>query len=102
MPATRPGIIFLRIPETWLTQSKKLKETVDRAIDQFFRNYQRIITVVVFWEEWHPQGRALLRFAKYQERVNTASRFYSVENTPLILSHGENVFVNQWRHLSEI
>ena len=85
-PPTRPAIIFLRLPEHWISDGQ-LNNAVEAAVDQLFHNYQRVIAVVFFWEEWlEITTGPLAHVWKFREYVNEKSRFYSEENGFLMRS----------------
>jgi hypothetical protein len=75
LPPTKPGLIFVKYPDVWISNAA-LESAHLQATDRFFRGSRRVVAIVVHWEEWHHQpSGALLRVAKYREIPNTGSRF---------------------------
>ena len=52
LPSERPGVVFLKVPETWPQQPNTL-EIVRAVLNDFFRNTSRVALVVFHWEQWH-------------------------------------------------
>ena len=50
LPKGTPGLIILKIPEEWVRQ-EKISEAFRDSLHQFFRNTERVVAVIVRWEE---------------------------------------------------
>jgi hypothetical protein len=50
VPADRPAIIGVKIPESWISDSS-LRGAFESAVKAFFRNSERTVAVAVRWEE---------------------------------------------------
>ena len=81
LPKEQPGIIFLKIPESWPKQPGA-QQLLSESVDEFFRNTNRVIAVVLRWEELvFDLGKsqpAVLKIS-FQIKANTASKFYGAE-----------------------
>jgi hypothetical protein len=51
LPASEPNIVFLRIPESWMS-TRGNREAVSQAIAGHFRDSTRVSSAVIHWEEW--------------------------------------------------
>lgn len=51
LPTTRPGLVFLKIPELWAVHPN-CGPIVSEGLDDVLRNSRRISAVVIHWEEW--------------------------------------------------
>ena len=51
LPEGEPNIVFLRLPESWMT-SRTAEEEVRQGINGHFRDSTRVTSVVIHWEEW--------------------------------------------------
>ncbi len=51
LPPNQPGIVFLKIPEEWIGQTK-LKSILQENLQKFFRQTNRVVAVVLHWEQW--------------------------------------------------
>jgi len=81
LPREQPGIIFVKIPESWLKQTSA-QQLLNESIDQFFRNTNRVVAVVLRWEELIVDlGKSKPAVLKifFQIKTNSASKFFGVE-----------------------
>jgi hypothetical protein len=53
LPQTSPGLVFLRLPYTWLTNDQ-FRDAIVPGIEAALRSSRRISGVVAHWEEWRP------------------------------------------------
>lgn len=97
-----PLIVFLKIPERWHIDPR-VKDIAESAIEKFFRDYNRAIAVVFFWEEWPmlPNG-SLLHLWKHKEIINEQSRFYDERNTFVMRSMITKPGTKSWVHFAEL
>jgi hypothetical protein len=76
LPNALPGVVFVKVPETWISDPN-MRVTAETALAEFFRNTGRIVEVIFHWEEWQRlEAGPLLRLASFREEVNENSRFY--------------------------
>jgi len=100
IPSSSPGIIFMKIPEGWVSQPE-IKETMEAAVDGFFRNSQRVQSLIIFWDEWHQtETGSLLRLAKFREMTNSYSRF--PQKGRLLKTYDQTAGKTQWRQFAEV
>jgi hypothetical protein len=69
LPSNQAGIIFLKIPEAWV-QTPEIRTTVESALQQFFRNTNRVVSVMFRWEQTFasPDGSGGILLLHRQER----------------------------------
>jgi hypothetical protein len=70
LPRGKRGLVFLRIPEEWVL-TPEVARVLPQAIGDVFRNTERIVAVVVRWEETYlgvPKGGATV--TRYRVEVN--------------------------------
>jgi hypothetical protein len=76
LPKGRPGIIFLRIPQSWITTDEN-KKAVNAAIAKIFRQSDRLVAIVLVREVWASPsdgGRAVVYLS--DTIYNTRSSHY--------------------------
>lgn len=81
LPDIQPGIIFLKIPESWHKHANA-QQLLSESIDQFFRNTNRVVAVVLRWEELivdlgKPKPAVLKIY--FQIKANNASKLFCTE-----------------------
>lgn len=61
LPKSKPAMILVKIPEAW-TREHDIRTIVGAATERVFRQSQRIVAIVLTWEEWHstPEGFRLV------------------------------------------
>jgi hypothetical protein len=76
LPPDKPGIIFVKVPQTWLEQDD-VRKGIYAAVEGFLRNTERIVSVVVYTTvtmELVEQKMMLLRH-RFNEFLNPSHRF---------------------------
>jgi hypothetical protein len=76
LPSDRPGIIFVKVPQTWLEEAS-VRSGIRAVVEGFLRNTGRIVSVVVYATvamELADQSMTLLRH-RFQEFPNPSHRF---------------------------
>jgi hypothetical protein len=76
LPPDKPGIIFVKVPQTWLEQDD-VRKGIYAVIEGFLRNTQRIVSVVVYTTvmmELADQKMMLMRH-RFHEFLNASHRF---------------------------
>lgn len=77
LPAQKPGLVFLKIPETWVLDPEA-PAVMAKALSEFLRNTSRVVAVVVQWEVQQIQGPGTRFF--YQFRLERGSPPKSVSS----------------------
>jgi hypothetical protein len=88
LPRGKPGIIFVKVPQTWLEQGD-VRKGVDAVVDGFLRQTERIVSVVVyatFAIDLAKQKTILLRHP-FHEYLNASHRFDKTKNWALFRDH---------------
>jgi hypothetical protein len=76
LPPDAPGVVFVKVPQTWLEQEDERKGIYD-VVREFLRNTGRIVSVVVYATvatEVTEQRMTLLRH-RFHEFLNSSHRF---------------------------
>ncbi len=87
LPKGKPGMVFVKIPEEWLKQDA-IRSAVESAVEKVFRQSQRLVAVVLLWEEWEHLVGPHLVVAKYRYYVNHRSDLYGVDVDHLLEQMG--------------
>ncbi len=102
LPEGQPGIIFLKVPESWLNQPNA-QHLLGEVLDQFFRNTNRVVAVVLRWEELKIVDLGMPAVLKMfvQIKENTESKFINpeIEN---ILWQLNNPLKKDWIYFRDI
>jgi hypothetical protein len=72
LPKDRPGIIFLRVPENWLLQAHS-GQCIESATAQTIRQSNKLVAIILVWEEWVQVGSSRAVFTNCQIARNTRS-----------------------------
>jgi hypothetical protein len=75
VPRDKPGIIFVKVPQTWLEQ-EDVHKGIDAVVEGFLRHTERFVSVVVyatFWMEVVEQNMILPRH-RFHEILNASHR----------------------------
>ncbi len=103
LPKEQPGMIFLKIPESWPKQSDA-QTILNESLNKFLGDTNRVIAVVLRWEELIVD-LSILRPAVlkifFRIEANTSSKFYSpeIEN---ILWQINNPLLKDWIRFPDI
>jgi hypothetical protein len=76
LPADKPGIIFVKVPQRWL-QNEAVRSAMRQAIDGFLRNTGRVVSVVVYTvasSKLEDRDMVLMRHS-FLEYANPSHRF---------------------------
>jgi hypothetical protein len=76
LPPDKPGIIFVKVPQTWLEQ-EDVRKGIYAVVEGFLRNTERIVSVVVYTTvtiELAERKMMLLRH-RFHEFLNPSHRF---------------------------
>ncbi|HET8670799.1 MAG TPA: hypothetical protein VFM05_09300 [Candidatus Saccharimonadales bacterium] len=68
LPPGEPGIVFLKIPESWV-RDPKVSTVLSTALNDFLRGTSRVIAVVLRWEEVFVQAGEVGALIAYKYRV---------------------------------
>jgi hypothetical protein len=83
LPNDAPGVVFVKLPESWV-RSSTIAASAPAALRGFFSRSGRTVEVVLHWEEWEATNSGgVVRLAKYREEVNKSSRFFAPGLVPL-------------------
>ena len=79
LPPNEPGIVFLKIPEEWIGQTR-LKSIFQENLQKFFRQTNRVVAVILRWEQWsfHQNVKAAVA-TLYRMEPNHNSQFLDKE-----------------------
>jgi hypothetical protein len=84
LPPNKPGIIFMKVPQTWLEQDD-VRRGIYAEVEGFLRNTKRVVSVVVYATaamELADQNMTLLRH-RFNEFRNASHRFDRAKNWAL-------------------
>jgi hypothetical protein len=84
LPRDKPGIIFVKVPQTWLEQ-EDVRKGIYAVVEGFLRNTERIVSVVVYATvtmELVEQKMMLIRY-RFHEFLNASHRFDMTKNWAL-------------------
>ena len=103
IPATRPGIILLKLPEAWIKDGPRLEGAVDYAVKRLFRDSRRVIAVVFFWQRWNELSNGTqAQLWQFREYINENSRFYTEENAHIIRDAIMQPQEKTWVHFDDV
>jgi len=81
LPEEQPGMIFLKIPESWPKQSNA-QTVLNESLSEFLRNTNRVVAIVLRWEELavdiNKPKPAMLK-TLFRIEPNRKSKFYNSE-----------------------
>src|SRR6266403_255194 len=84
LPPDKPGIVFVKVPQTWLEQ-EEVRRGVYAVVEDFLRNTGRVVSVVVYATvvmELPAQQMMLMRH-RFHEALNPAHRFETAKSWAL-------------------
>jgi hypothetical protein len=84
LPPDKPGIVFVKVPQTWLEQDDVRKD-IYSVVEGFLRNTERIVSVVVYATvvlELADQKMMLMRH-RFNEFLNASHRFDATKSWAL-------------------
>jgi hypothetical protein len=98
IPKDVPAIIFIKIPEEWISD-KKLKEVIDRVFEPFFqRNSTHITGIMLRWEERDSINEGMF-YWKFEFHVN---KYFKLNDDIDLFLQQINGTRNNWVSLSDI
>jgi hypothetical protein len=68
LPSGEPGLIFLKIPESWVRKSD-IGTLLPRTVNDFLRGTSRVVAVILRWEEVYVQTGENGAIIAYKYRV---------------------------------
>lgn len=98
LPKGRPGVMFMKIPETWIYQPE-VSEIMESTLTRFFRGTDRVAAVVFHWEEWQfvPSGPAM-RIVKFRPEINLRSSFKTIVEGQILQKFSSMGTNNNWMY----
>ena len=78
LPKGKPGIIFLRLPEQWTSQTR-FKDIIQPGLEKAVRQSDRIVAVVIVWEVWWANGGQRMASYHFDSWLNKQSCFFDVD-----------------------
>jgi hypothetical protein len=76
LPNGKPGVIFVRIPESWM-DSSQVGTTIEAAIAKITRQSDRVVAIVIASEKWAVVGHQSTVLYTFQPVFNKRSTHYS-------------------------
>jgi hypothetical protein len=76
LPPDKPGIIFVKVPQSWLEQ-ERVRKGIHDVVEGFLRNTQRIVSVVVYANPIMKMSdrEMMLSRHRFEEFPNTSHNF---------------------------
>jgi hypothetical protein len=84
LPPNKPGIVFVKVPQTWLEQ-EGVRRGIYAVVEDFLRNTGRVVSVVVYATvvtELPAQQMMMMRH-RFHEFLNSAPRFDTAKSWAL-------------------
>lgn len=82
LPADRPGIIFIKVPQSWISDLETAVAMVE-AGSKFFRNTDRIVSIKFYVSHLETRNNMIMHRHALREITNEASRFHGGRNWDL-------------------
>jgi hypothetical protein len=84
LPPDKPGIIFVKVPQTWLEQ-EDVRKGIYSVVGNFLRKTKRIVSVVVYTTAAMelPAQKMMLMRPRFHEFLNTLHRFDTTKSWAL-------------------
>ncbi len=86
LPAGRPGIIFMKVPQHWITDPAVAAAMVSVGRD-FLRNTDRVVSIKFYVSHLSTVGGVVRHLHAFRELTNEASRFHSGRNWNLFTNY---------------
>jgi hypothetical protein len=76
LPKDKPGIVFVKVPQTWLEETTVRRTMLDTVSD-FLRNTERVVSVVAYASVVHvlPDRQMVWNGHQFRETANSQHRF---------------------------
>ena len=78
LPKSKPGLVVLKIPEPWTAQ-RRSRAIVLAAVAQVLRQSNRLVAIVLAWEDWFFVGGGCRVAYKFEPFFNKQIALYSEE-----------------------
>lgn len=100
LPKGRPGVMFMKIPETWTFQPA-VSRIMESTLTRFFRGTDRVAAVILHWEEWQfvPSGPAM-RMVKFRPEINQRSSYKTIVETEMLQKFSSMATNNNWTYFT--
>ncbi len=86
LPADRPGIIFVKVPQRWIVDVENAAAMVD-AGRKFLRNTDRIVAVTFYVSHLETRDDVVMHRYALRELTNETSRFHQERNWELFTNY---------------
>lgn len=74
---------MVKVPEAWLKQ-QDIHGVVADAVGKVFRQSQRLVGVILLWEEWHRASEGWKVESRFKNYPNKNSRLYQSDIDDLV------------------
>jgi len=102
LPKGYAGIMFMKIPEAWISQSE-ITQIISSALNRFFRGTDRVASVVLHWEEWlFTSNGPAMRIVKFRRELNPNSSFRSLVASEILDKFSRMAANNNWRYFAKL
>ena len=86
LPADRPGIIFVKVPQRWIVEVENAAAMVD-AGRKFLRNADRIVAITFYVSPLETRDNVVMYQHALRELTNETSRFHQERNWELFTNY---------------
>jgi hypothetical protein len=86
LPADRPGIIFIKVPQTWIEDPATARAMMGVGL-RFFANTRRVVSVKFYVSHLSIGSGMVLHRHAFRELTNEASRFHAGRNWDLFANY---------------
>jgi hypothetical protein len=87
LPKGKPALIIIKLPISWLRESI-LVEIVESSVRDAFRTSQRIVAILLTWDEYAVVNNGRLFVKKVRDYVNVRSSLFQPDVLELIKAAG--------------
>lgn len=98
LPKDKPGILFVSVPEAWLSHPDA-ETHMASAINKLFRQSRRVSTIILSWEIWEQVTPGEFVGRRHFATHHHPSPYFSLEDYGVILSLDRPT---AWRELVDI
>jgi hypothetical protein len=102
LPADRPGIIFMKVPQSWISDAEMAVAMVE-AGHKFLRNTNRIVSIKFYVSHLETRDNMVMHRHALREITNEGSRFHEGRNWDLYTDYrappGWNGMPPKWQRL---
>jgi hypothetical protein len=86
LPDDRPGIIFMKVPQSWMTDGKVTAAMVG-AVRQFLQNTDRVVSIKFYVSHLDTVNNMVLHRHAFRELTNEQSKFHYGRNWDLFANY---------------